>query len=471
MSSINYKLFLKDIRFWIFISFVIRLINIDMPVIDAHSWRQADGYAMARNFYEISPNIFYPRIDHAGNLSGIMGSEFPLLNYLTYWLYLIFGVDWWQGRLINLVASVFGAWFFYRIVHDYIKKEVAFNATIFLLVSIWFAHSRKFMPDVFSASLVITGLYFGWRFMKDNKGFLYLFLFALFCMFGLLSKLPAFVVTALIFPAIFDRSILLERKVYLVIITGLLLAPVIYWYFVWAPHLTETFGFYYFYMGSSISESLHFLITQWPGALNRFYYDGLSFSGFILFILGIILVMRKKEGNMLLYLFSSFFLMILFLLKAGESFVTLSYYIVPFVPAMCILAAYPLTTFRKDWIKIAVVLVVAIEGIGNQQHDLKFRNKKAYLVGLEDVADQYTQRNDLVAINNGVSNPDALYLAHRKGWAINSGDTIHLNILEKIKNDGCKLIIWDKNMDPKPKEISYFEYVDEDDNFAFYRAR
>jgi len=94
-------------------------------------------------------------------LTGIMGSEFPIMNYLVFGLYKLFGVDWWQGRLLNLVVSSIGCFFFYKTIFQFIKKDIAFAATLILLASLWFSLSRKFMPDVFSASLVLIAIYFG----------------------------------------------------------------------------------------------------------------------------------------------------------------------------------------------------------------------------------------------------------------------------------------------------------------------
>ena len=113
-QNLNLNHILTDIRFWIFLFFILRLFNINAPIFDSHDWRQADGYAIARNFFEIDSNILYPRIDSTGELSGIVGSEFPIMNYLVYWMYSIFDVSWWQGRLLNLIVSSFGCFFFYK---------------------------------------------------------------------------------------------------------------------------------------------------------------------------------------------------------------------------------------------------------------------------------------------------------------------------------------------------------------------
>src|SRR5688572_20790329 len=93
-----------DIRFWIVFFFILRLYGITFPPLEVgHNWRQTDGLMIARNFYEIDSNFFLPRVDLAGEKTGIVGSEFPVLNYLIYIAYNIFGYEHWYGRLIVLI--------------------------------------------------------------------------------------------------------------------------------------------------------------------------------------------------------------------------------------------------------------------------------------------------------------------------------------------------------------------------------
>jgi Gpi18-like mannosyltransferase len=105
---------------------------------------------IARNFLENGVNILHPTIDMAGEKSGIIGSEFPFYNYLIYLGSVLFDYSHWIGRLINLFVSSFGLYFFYKLIKNLFDKQTAFNATIVLTVSIWFAFSRKIMPDTFS---------------------------------------------------------------------------------------------------------------------------------------------------------------------------------------------------------------------------------------------------------------------------------------------------------------------------------
>ena len=145
--------------------FVIRLFGItNAPLEIGHNWRQSLTNMIARNFYENGANLLYPAIDMAGEKTGIIGSEFPLFNYLIYLVSELFGYDHWYGRLINLIVSSLGIYYFYRLLKESINEKVAFNASLILLTSIWFAFSRKIMPDTFSVSLVIIGLYYAYQF-------------------------------------------------------------------------------------------------------------------------------------------------------------------------------------------------------------------------------------------------------------------------------------------------------------------
>ena len=76
---------LNNVWIWILLFFLIRLIGITNPPLEmTHNWRQVTGLMVARNFLEVDNNILYPRIDDNGGQTGIIGMEFPTLNYLHY---------------------------------------------------------------------------------------------------------------------------------------------------------------------------------------------------------------------------------------------------------------------------------------------------------------------------------------------------------------------------------------------------
>src|SRR5439155_2450666 len=77
---------------------VVRLIFINQPYVDHWSWRQSDVAAIALNFSEGGFRFAYPQIDWAGDATGYVGTEFPILPFLAALCYKIAGIHEWIGR-------------------------------------------------------------------------------------------------------------------------------------------------------------------------------------------------------------------------------------------------------------------------------------------------------------------------------------------------------------------------------------
>lgn len=222
----------KDIRFWIVFFFLIRLVGITNPPLElGHNWRQTTVTMVARNFFEGEANILYPQVDFAGELSGITGMEFPLLNYLIYVFAEVFGYQHWYGRLINLLFSSIGLWYFFLLIRNFYSKRIAFSATLLLTVSIWLSFSRKIMPDTFSASLIIAAIYYGSNYLDRGKNAVQLILYAVLLCLGALAKLPAAYLLVVFTFFIFKKGISVRRKILFITASTLALIPVLGWYF------------------------------------------------------------------------------------------------------------------------------------------------------------------------------------------------------------------------------------------------
>ena len=170
MNTDKIKNWLSNIRFWIILFFIVRLFGVTNPPLEvAHNWRQTTVTMVARNFLEVDNSILYPRIDIAGEKPGITGMEFPVLNYLIYLMSLVFGYAHWYGRLINLIVSSIGIFYFYKIIRKYFTSKIAFYSAFLLLLSVWYTYSRKIMPDTFSMSLLIIGYYHGTNYLQRGK--------------------------------------------------------------------------------------------------------------------------------------------------------------------------------------------------------------------------------------------------------------------------------------------------------------
>jgi 4-amino-4-deoxy-L-arabinose transferase-like glycosyltransferase len=459
--------YLKDIRVWILLFFLIRLIGITNPPLEiSHNWRQSFTNTVARNFLEVDNNIFYPRAVIFGNNNGVLGTEFPFFNYLIYVISKIFGYAHWYGRLINLIISSIGIYFFYKIINKFLKPEIAFNSAIVLLCSVWFMFSRKAMPDTFSISLVIIGIYFGLDFLFRPK-FISLILFTLFASLGVLSKIPGLYLLSVFIIPVFNKEIRLNTKVLFCLSASIILILMSCWYFYWVPYLESIAG-NKLYFPKGFKEGLTELISLWNLTLERFYFSSMeSFIGFAFFLAGIFFLIKKKEKLLLQVLAISSFVFFLFMIKTGEVFSLHSYYVVPFTPIMAVVTGYAISLIKKNNFRIIIISIIVIEAIANQYDDFFLKDSELYKLKIESIADKISDKKDLIAITGG-QNPEEIYFAHRNGWRITNEQLNDSVFINKIINEGCQYLFINKN--DGPYELNYKLpgkiYVDE--NFIIY---
>ena len=432
------------IEFWIFLFFIIRLIGITNPPIErGHNWRQATGLMVARNYVEVDNNILYPRVDDNEGETGIIGMEFPILNYLIYLVSVLFGYTHWYGRLINLVISSIGVYFFYKLVAKYISEKLAFFATFILFSSIWFTFSRKTMPDTFCISLIFVALYFGLEYLK-NGNIKNLILYTFVGAIGILSKIPAGIYLSIFIIPLLSKEIQLKRKIFFIFLSLSILALVFWWYFIWNTHLSSNYGNWY-NSGKNISAGFHEIIQNLGITFKRFYFSAFqSYLFFSLFAVGLFFIIKQKKHLILGLLSLILFIFIIYIFKSGFFFYHHNYYIIPFVPIMALVAAYPLTLIKNKKLLITILLFGIIEGIANQQQDFFINDKERHKLELEQIADKFSDRDDLIAIN-GNGNPQQIYLSHRKGWNLANKELNNEQLLDEIKSKGCRYLIVNKN--------------------------
>jgi Dolichyl-phosphate-mannose-protein mannosyltransferase len=147
-----------------------RLIFIDQPYIDHWSWRQSDVAAIARNFSEGGFRFGYPQIDWAGDATGYVGTEFPILPFVAAICYKFAGIQEWIGRSQSVIFFALSLPFFFLLVREMFGSTAAVWATFFYsFAPLNTFAGRSFMPDVPSLSLAIVGLYFFLRWIRDRE--------------------------------------------------------------------------------------------------------------------------------------------------------------------------------------------------------------------------------------------------------------------------------------------------------------
>ena len=467
-AKLQFKTYFQDIRFWILLFFVLRLIGITQPPLEiAHNWRQSTVTMVARNFYETDANIFYPRIDIAGDKSGVTGMEFPIFNYLIYLASLLFGYDHWYGRLVNLIFSSWGVLAFYRLVHSLKNERWAFSSSLILLSSLWFIYSRKIMPDTFAMSLMMIGLYSAYRFLKDEKGFFRLMGYFIAVMVGVLAKLPVVLGFSLLPFLLLDTRFVLQKRISLGLTTLLAVVPALVWYFYWVQHLNQQEGFVHFFMGKDWKTGALELFENRSAAANMFYETAIKFVGFGLFIAGIVLTIVKKEKMLFAFWIVSSVLFVAFMFKAGDNFTRHSYYMIPYIPVMAFFAAYPLQAIKNKKIASLLLMAVVLEGIINQQHDFVISEKNKTLLQLESIVDEHFSDDVLLLVNSG-EYPTPMYFAHRKGWVASNLQIADTAYVKSLKDKGLGSIVVLKQAFGSDLLLPYPQLYD-DAHFRLYR--
>ena len=461
--------FYRDIRFWIVCFFLLRMYGITLPPLEVgHNIRQTDGLMIARNFYERSPNILYPTIDVAGEKSGIVGSEFPILNYLIYLVSLVFGFEDWFGRLINLIVSSVGTFCFFKLIQRYFNQTVAFNATIILLVSLWFTYSRKNIPDTFAASLCLMGLYFAFRYLEKGASPQLLF-YVFFSALGGLSKISSLTLLSVLAVPIFSSKFQRTRKISLVLCSIFVIVPVYLWYFLWVPYLNNKFQFSMFFMGWSFLDGLRQILNYWTGALERFYDTALKYSGFLSFLIGVYFVIRKRQATPFLIFILTFTAYLFIIIKSGSYFITNEYYILTIIPAMAFLAGWGLAQLKSRVALTIALIVISVEGIANKFQDFRIRQPYAEMTTLESILDSVSHRADLIAIN-GSGSGTPMFFSHRRGWISTNEMLASEKYRSELLRNGCKYILILKKAPWSALDLDY-EVVYDSEYFRVYKLQ
>jgi hypothetical protein len=469
--KLSLKHIIGDIRFWIILFFIVRLIGITNPPLEvSHNWRQTTVTMVSRNFLEVDNNILYPRVDFAGEKTGITGMEFPIFNYLIYLVAEVVGYSHWYGRLINLFFSSFGLWFFYLLIKKYIEPKIAFNATIILLVSLWFSFSRKIMPDTFSMSFIISSIYFGSNYLSkkcNRNNYWNLLLYVLFLSIGALAKLPSAYLLIVFLILFLDKRIAVSRKLFFSTASIIALIPIVFWYFYWFPHLVSTYGFWHFSMGRSFTQGASEILEKFPLALEQFYNNALKYLGFIAFLMGLVYSLIQQQKVLLSIFGLSCIGFGIVILKAGYVFTNHNYYMIPFIPVMALMASYGLSQIKNKKIAIVVLVSICLEGILNQQHDVKIHPKAMVLLQLEEDLDQISSGTDLIVINSN-DTPTPMYFAHRKGWLDYNAKLKDKNHIKALKSRGLKLIVILKQQFGVDLTLNYPVVLD-NENYRIYK--
>ena len=165
------------------------------------------------------------------------------------------------------------------------------------------------------------------------------------------------------------------------------------------------------------------LARLWKESLKRFTVTPFKYTGFALFLFGLYEVIHKKMWRHLAVFLLPFLAYVIVVIKSGYGFQLNPYYVIMFIPPMAFIAASGLSVIPNRLVVIFILLVVSVEGVGNQIHIYRIREAHRPMTKIESVIDRYCKRTDKIAINGTTGgDPTPMYFAHRKGLTLSNDE-------------------------------------------------
>ncbi|HEX5690099.1 MAG TPA: glycosyltransferase family 39 protein, partial [Roseiflexaceae bacterium] len=138
------------------------------PLLDYHSWRQADTAAIARNYTTNGYQWLFPQVDWGGQTPGYVESEFPLYSFTLALLYGVFGAQAWVGRLLTALAGAVAVGALYELVRSAggNRRAALYAGLALALMPFPLYFGRTVMPDTWMLATAILALWSFQRWLK-----------------------------------------------------------------------------------------------------------------------------------------------------------------------------------------------------------------------------------------------------------------------------------------------------------------
>ncbi|MCB9800791.1 MAG: glycosyltransferase family 39 protein [Pseudomonadales bacterium] len=222
------------------LAFTLRMYRINTPLLDWHSWRQADTASVTREYQKHGISLLYPKYhDVSNNPSGLPNPEgyrmveFPLYNALVASILEIIPALPLvvTSRVVSALFSIGTLISLFFLVKSYYGKKAGYLTSFFFAVvpySIFY--SRVVLPEpsmVFFSTLSITTFRF---FLKRNSNGLYLVSLVSLALSFLLKPFTAFLAPVYIVMVFEERTLKqMARDFRLYLYPVLAIAPFVAW--------------------------------------------------------------------------------------------------------------------------------------------------------------------------------------------------------------------------------------------------
>ena len=460
---------------------IVRLYNINSPLADFHSWRQADTAAVGRNFERTGFDLLHPTFDDLSNLqSGIDNPkgyrfvEFPIYNATFAGLHSLIPLltlETW-GRVVAVLFSLLciGCLYYLALVEAG-RTAAIFSAITYAVMPFFVYFSRVILPETPAISLAIFAIFLLHLFTTEktkSKQILWLILSCISFALSLLIK-PTTVFYALPLLILFIRKYKYSIPKQLHVMLYFLLAaiPFVAWryYITKYPEGIPASNWLFTMVNTSEGQKEIFMR---PAFFRWIFFERLNnliLGGYltVFFILGII---RKQKTYLPLSIIAAGFIYI-FVFQGGN--VQHEYYQVIAFPAIALavglgvgLIIESTKTFLHPLITTPIVILLF-----SASFLFSWYQVKGYYVIPQDlllmarIIQTFTKPADKV-IADRMGDTTLLYLANRKGAPLLYREP------SEMKKMGYQYILTDKREIINKLSLQKYEKLFENNQFALF---
>jgi 4-amino-4-deoxy-L-arabinose transferase-like glycosyltransferase len=415
-------------------AFFVRIYKFDTPIVDWHSWRQADTSAVSRNFIKLGYSIFIPRFDDLSNGVSLIDNpegyrfvEFPIYNIFQAGFFDMFGtfsLEQW-GRLVSIFSSLGAVVFLYLIVKKHISTRAGLIAAFlyaFIPYSIYYG--RVILPDTMMIAFFLGGFYFFDVFLdlqsKPKKNLYYAFAIIFTAAAFLIKPFVVFLLPSFLYLVFIKRGIKGFKKLDVWMFLILTLLPFFLWR-LWMQNFPEGIPRNdWLYNGTGIRFRPSF---YWWIFAERISKIILGYWGLVFVMLGILFKPENKE-KWLFFIFLIGGFLYLHVFATGN--VQHDYYQILIVPILIIFFAkgidramdYSKNQFNKYLTRLVIALCIFFSLLFGW-----YSIRDYYSISRQSMLDASKAVNELtpkdakvIAVYNG--DTTFLYHTNRQGWPV-----------------------------------------------------
>jgi len=467
----KFNAFFKLLPLWflLILALLLRLYKLNTPILDWHSFRQADTASVTREYVKNGINILVPKYHDLSNIQsgsanpeGYRMVEFPIVNAGLAWLIRtipsldLVVVSRFSSALISLVTVVA----LYYLGTAWSGKQVGFIAAlVFATLPFAVFYSRAVLPEPYLLACSTSAIAFFYHWLKHSSWLAFITSFGLLTLSFLLKPFTVFLAPVFLAMIVVQKNRLNRKKIFGLLLMTLSILPTLAW-----RHWILNFP-----TGVPVSDWLYNGngIRLRPAWFRWLFYERLTklilgFVGVIFLPFGIL---KPSQKEIWLYLgwWAGIFV---YLIIIATGNVQHDYYQNLLLPILSLSIARGMVVASRflarktlpvvSWSGVMLVYLLTVIGGWSQVSGFYNVNHWEYLTAGKAV-DELLPKDALV-IAPAMGDTQFLFQTNRRGWPIG------FDIADKIERGATAYVTTSK--DDEAKELKeHYSLVKETDQY------